>query len=106
MIAFSNGPRRFFYNTGKTLSDAPQAIMSDQIPMIIDTHMIPKGKGPYNRENAFGPVSPSWYDESGERIKGRKYVPVVIKDVTAGTLAFPLKVMLKKMPPATGRGCL
>jgi hypothetical protein len=94
VIAFSNGQDVFFYNTGKTLSDAPQAIMSDQIPMIIDTHMIQKAKDLIIGKTLWT-RSPLWYDESGERIKGRKYVPVVIKDVTAGTLAFPLKVMFE-----------
>ena len=68
--------------------------MSDQIPMIIDTHMIQKAKDLIIGKTLWT-RSPLWYDESGERIKGRKYVPVVIKDVTAGTLAFPLKVMFE-----------
>ena len=36
--------------------------------------------------------SPLWYDEEGNRIPGRKFVPVTIEDVEAGTLVFPVKL--------------
>ena len=91
VLIFSDGNSIFRYNTGKSKSEATGNIYSDQIPMMIDVAMVDatrellKGKQLWTR-------SPLWYDEKGNRIPGRKYVPVTITDVHPGTIVFPVSV--------------
>lgn len=79
------------YNTGKNYDDASRLFFSDQIPMMIDLDMVKQankllaGKKLWIR-------SPLWYGNDGKRIRGRKFVPVIINDVQPGDIAFPLKI--------------
>ena len=91
VLLFTLGDRTYRYNTGKTRQEALTNVKSDQIPMLIDLRMVEAarsllvGKKLWTR-------SPLWYDERGERFTGRKYVPVTVRNVTPGTVAFPMKV--------------
>lgn len=81
----------FKYNTGKKRDEAMRNITSDRIPMLIDLDMVDEtraillGKSLWTR-------SPLWYDSEGQRIDGRKYVPVTIDEVEPGNLSFPLRL--------------
>ncbi|MDE6533257.1 MAG: outer membrane protein assembly factor BamE [Muribaculaceae bacterium] len=91
VLVFSSGNDIFRYNTGKSVDEAPKNVKSDEIPMMIDLKMIESarkllvGKKLWTR-------SPLWYDGNGNRIPGKKYVPVTISDVRPGSLVFPIKV--------------
>lgn len=91
VIVFSCGEVSYKFNTGKTPDEAAVQVTSDQIPMMIDLDMVKSarnlliGKMLWTR-------SPLWYDSEGNRISGRKFVPVTVTDVTPGTLVFPVKV--------------
>lgn len=91
VILFSDGGDIYRYNTGKNVNVAVSEVKSDQIPMMIDENMID-----YTRELLTGKKlwtrSPLWYDEEGARIPGRKFVPVTIENVDAGSLVFPIKL--------------
>lgn len=91
IINFSDGVNTYKYNTAKHVDDAMQQVTSGNIPMLIDSDMIESarsllvGKKLWTR-------SPLWYDASGDRITGLKFVPVTVTEVIPGTIAFPLKV--------------
>lgn len=91
VIIFSDGNELYRYNTGKKIETAPTEVFSDQIPMMIDEIMVDS-----SRELLLGKQlwtrSPLWYDESGSRIPGRKFVPVTIESVEPGSLVFPIKL--------------
>lgn len=94
VIIFSDNNFDYKYNTEKEITVALKEVSSDQIPMMIDEAMIND-----TRELLFGRKlwtrSPLWYDEKGERIRGKKFVPVTITSVEPGTLVFPVKLGLK-----------
>lgn len=91
VLLFSDGTNVYRYNTGKRSDLAPTEVLSDQLPMMIDEAMID-----YARDLLLGKQlwtrSPLWYDDDGNRIPGRKFVPVTVNDVLPGSLVFPIKV--------------
>lgn len=94
VIVFSCGDMTLRHNTGKDIAVAMESVTSDAIPMMIDLKMIDSarnlllGKTLWTR-------SPLWYDANGERIPGKKYVPVTVIAVEPGSLVFPIKVKFK-----------
>lgn len=89
-IIFSNDGNYYSYNTGKTPEDA-QNLTSEQIPMLIDNDMVDETRALLVGKR-FWIKSPLWYDGSGNRINGFKYVPVTITDVEPASAAFPLRL--------------
>lgn len=93
IIVFSDGNRKFLYDTGKNFDSALETVESDDLPMLIDLKMVEDakeqlaGKMVWTRSNL-------WYDDKDERIDGKKYVPVTITDVTPGNFVFPLRLKL------------
>lgn len=91
VIEFKSGNRTYIYSTGKDPRVAASTITGMDIPMLIDLDMVDKaasllvGKKVWTRSRL-------WYDGKGNKIAGRKFVPVVIKGVAAGTMVFPLKI--------------
>lgn len=61
------------------------------IPFIIDLGLVAKINGMLAGKTLYL-LTPTRYNENGERLQGRKYIPVVIKDVTPGNADFPLRV--------------
>lgn len=93
-IMFNDGPRIYYYNTGKTFDDAIKHITSDQIPMMIDLVLIKKTKDKLLGQKLWT-RSPLWYDEKGERIDGQRFVPITIIDVTPGDIIFPIRLQIE-----------
>lgn len=95
-IIFSDDFMPYVYDTGKPSDTAPETLFSNEIPMLIDRQLIEeaanllKGKQLWTRSNL-------WYDENEQRIDGKKYVEVVVENVDAGNLAFPLKLTLRTL---------
>lgn len=93
MVELTDGSRVFFYDTGKDFDSAMENFMSSEIPMLIDRKMVDQaanlltGKKIWTRSNL-------WYNQEGERIDGKKYVPVTVTDVTPGNMVFPLRLEL------------
>lgn len=81
----------FKYNTGKKRDDAMRNVTSDRIPMLIDLNMVEETKGALIGKLLWT-RSPLWYDSNGQRIDGRKYVPVTVDEVEPGNLSFPLRL--------------
>lgn len=90
-ILFSDGIYVYAYDTGKEFDDAMNNIKSDQIPMLIDEDMVVQARGLLTGKK-FWTRSPLWYDSAGNRIDGKRFVPVTIKDVQPGNLVFPLQL--------------
>lgn len=90
-IEFSNDSDTYIYNTGKQPDPALKEITSADIPMLVDNDMISRarslmaGKTLWLRTNL-------WYDDEGNKIAGRKFIPVKILDISPGSVAFPLYV--------------
>lgn len=91
VIVFTCGDDTYKFNTGKTPEEAASQITSDQIPMMIDQDMIESAKKLLIGKELWT-RSPLWYDSEGNRISGRKFVPVTVTDVMPGTLVFPIKI--------------
>lgn len=94
-ISFTDGLRYYVYNTGKPLDQAMTYIKSDQIPMLIDLNLVKKVKDKLV-DHKLWTRSPLWYDDSEERIDGKRFVPVTIVDVVPGNMIFPLKIQIEE----------
>lgn len=91
VLEFSQGDKRYHFNTGKKFAEVEDSFRSDMIPMMIDLKMVNSARTLLEGMKLWT-KSALWYDEQGERITGKKYVPVTIDDVTPGNLVFPIKV--------------
>lgn len=93
-ILFKCGDLMLRYLTGKNRDEAPESINSDALPMLIDLDMIHEasllmtGKKLYTR-------TALWYDKDGNRLAGRKFVPVTIREVLPGSMVFPIKTVFE-----------
>lgn len=90
-IIFNDGTSDFVYPTGRSTEDALSSITSLDIPMLIDLELV------YNyRQRMMGKKfwtrSKLWYDMNGEKINGRKFVPVTISNVLPGDNQFLLRL--------------
>lgn len=86
--------------TGKSPEATQTGYYASMIPMLVDmdiverTDSVLRGRKMYTR-------SQLWYDACGEKIPGRKFVPVEITGVKPGTTAFPLNVEFRDADGAT-----
>lgn len=90
-ILFSDGAFTYAYDTGKTFNDAMENVMSNQIPMLIDEEMVNEAARLLVNKKIWI-RSPLWYDEKGNRINGKKFIPVTILNVKPGNMVFPLNI--------------
>lgn len=94
VILFSDGSHTYKYHTGKTLQDALNSIDSSKLPLLVDMDLADEwkqkltGKTLWTKNNL-------WYDESGRRKDGLKFVAVKVEDVQAATGDFPLKLKIR-----------
>lgn len=91
VLLFSNKGVTYRYNTGRTPGDAGSKVLSDQLPMLVDLDMVARANS-LLQDRKVWIKSPLWYDEEGNRIPGLKLVPVTIRFISPGTVAFPLRV--------------
>lgn len=92
-VDFVDSQYKYPYNTGKTFDAAMSNFLSSQIPMLIDLEMVEKAKEKLVGHKLWTRTF-LWYDESGERINGKKFVPVTIIDVLPGNMVFPFKLKI------------
>lgn len=91
VVVFSDGQKDYSYSTGKSMRTALENLSSMDIPMLIDLDLVKEasdllvGKKVWTR-------SQLWYKPDGERMRGRKFVPVTIKAVSPGTMVFPFRL--------------
>ena len=89
VLLFSDGSHTLSYNTRKPQGNA---IHSTEIPMMIDLDIVSQVRQKLVGLNLWTRSS-LWYNASGEKTDGQKYVPVTITDVTFGDKVFPIKVL-------------
>ena len=92
-IVFTDGIYIYSYDTGKEFDDAMANIKSDQIPMLIDLEMVAQARGLLVGKKLWTRTN-LWYDKDGNRIDGKKFVEVTIKDIQPGDMVFPLRVQI------------
>lgn len=93
-ILFSDGIFIYGYDTGKEFEDAMTDIKSDQIPMLIDLEMVAQARNILLNQKLWTKTN-LWYDKDGNRINGKKFVEVTVKDIKPGDLVFPLLVEIR-----------
>lgn len=91
VVSFADGDRLYDYVTSFTPAEAPRRLRSDAVPMLIDLDMVEQTAALLDGRKLWT-RSPLWYDADGNRIKGMRYVPVTVTDVTPGNMIFPLSV--------------
>lgn len=82
------------YNTGKPVDQAMSDFTSSQIPMLIDLQMVEEANQKLRGLKLWTRTF-LWYDVNGERINGKKFVPVTIIEVLPGNMVFPFKLKIK-----------
>ena len=93
-LLFTDGTYNYSYDTGKEFDVAMEELKSDQIPMLIDEEMVSRVRQ-LLLDQKFWSRSNLWYDINGNRIDGRKYVLVTIRDVKPGNMIFPLQIEIE-----------
>lgn len=101
ILKFECQGQPYFYNTGKSQDEAPLTVTSDAIPMLIDLDMVERAKELLAGKKLWT-RTPLWYDSLGNRIPGKKYVPVTVREVVPGTQIFPIKVAFEDDADKTG----
>ncbi len=82
---------KYKFDTDKTFEEISDMSYRPMIPNLISLDEIDKlaellkGKQLYIR-------TPRWYALSGERVDGKKLIPVMVKDVTIGNMTLPVKL--------------
>lgn len=93
VLDFTDGSFKLPYNTGRPFDTGLDSFRTDQIPMIIDLDIVAQAKELLQGKKVWTKTL-LWYDKNGERINGRKFVPVTITDVEPGNMVFPLNVKI------------
>lgn len=95
VIDFLDRDHIFTYDTGKEFDVAMQGVSSSDIPMLIDEEMVEEARKKLTGQHLWTKSS-LWYDSDGNRIDGKRYVPVTITDVKTGNMVFPLMIEIKE----------
>lgn len=93
VLVFGNKGRHLYYSTGKTLEDVGSSLSSMDVPMVLDLDMVDRSRNLLVGRKVWT-RSQLWYDKNEDKIQGRKFVPVVIKEVEPGNVVFPLRLTL------------
>lgn len=93
-LIFSDGVYNYEYDTGREFNEAMENLKSDQIPMLIDEDMVVQARKLLLNRKVWT-KSPLWYDETGQRIEGKRFVEVEIIEVNPGDMVFPLQLKIK-----------
>lgn len=91
VITFSDGSQLYRYNLNRSKAAADTSVTGLDIPMLIDMDLVERADS-LLRGRKLWTLSQLWYDASGGLLRGRKYVPVTVREVTAGNMVFPLYV--------------
>ncbi len=92
VILFADSLRTYRYPTGMLVEKADSAVISTKLPLLIDLETVSevatrmKGRQLWTR-------SQLWYDSTGEKVNGKKFVPVTVTEILPGSQLFPIKVI-------------
>lgn len=91
VVVLKSGKDQFRYDSGMTSEKALASLSS--IPMLIDLNTVEQTAKLLSGRNVWT-RSRLWYDMSGNKTIGKKYVPVKIVGIEPGDQIFPLKVVI------------
>ena len=91
VLLFFDGVYIYTFDTGKPFQEAMENLKSDQVPMLIDLQMVDEARALLNGKQVWTRSS-LWYDKDGNRVPGRKFIPVTITNISPGNMVFPLEV--------------
>lgn len=94
-IVFEADNHKYRYDAGQR-DVALNNVNSESIPLLIDLDMVESTNNLMKGRHLFTRSS-LWYDSSGNRIQGRKFVEVEIDSVVYGDMVFPLRVYFHEM---------
>lgn len=94
VVTFSDGNNIYRYSTGKTIAKVYESLSSMDIPMLIDLDLVNEVDS-LLRDRKVWTKSQLWYDSDGNKIIGRKFVPVTIRNVSPGTMIFPIRLEIE-----------
>ncbi len=92
VILFRDSVVTYRLPSGTEVQKADSSLLSTRLPMLIDLETVDEiakrmeGKELWTRTQL-------WYDVNGEKVTGRKYVPVKVTKVLPGSQLFPIKVV-------------
>ena len=89
VVLFRHGNRVYRYSTGK--GAATGVLTSGDVPMLIDMDIVARVDSLLKGRKVWT-LSQLWYDRAGNKLRGRKFVPVTIDSVVPGTMVFPLRI--------------
>lgn len=91
-LIFECEGKKYKFDTDKSFDEITDTSYRPMIPNLISLDEVDKiaellkGKQLYIR-------TPQWYALSGERIDGRKLIPVTVKDIAIGNMTLPVKLI-------------
>ncbi len=94
VLIFTDGSRQFRYDTGKSIEQAMKEIDSSRIPLLSDPAINDKWREKIKGRKLWT-KSNLWYDESGNRTQGYRFVEVFVDDILSSTGDFPAKVKIR-----------
>lgn len=94
LIVFDCEGEKFVYETQKTEEEVAKPGYEPLIPNLTPIDNIEKANR-LLQGKTFYIMTPVWYNEYGERVTGRKLVPVTIDSVEAGDYLFPYRIIFR-----------
>lgn len=93
VLLLSDETNEFRLPTGKSPLESRYGVQSSDIPMLIDLDMVKDADRLLTGRKLWIRTA-LWYDIDGNRMAGRKFIPVTVERVEPGTMVFPLRLTL------------
>ena len=93
-LLFRHGDDTYIYTDRRSEASSLSTLTSDKIPMLVDLEMVRQAEERL-RGRRFFLRSLDWQSADGSHLRGEKFIPVTITDVSVGDLAFPVRVAFR-----------
>ena len=93
VLLLSDEKNEFRLPTGKSPLESRYGVQSSDIPMLIDLDMVKDADRLLTGRKLWIRTA-LWYDIDGNRMAGRKFIPVTVERVEPGTMEFPPRLTL------------
>lgn len=90
-LHFRDGVNEYIYPTKKTINEIQRLGVMLQVPFMIEQELVSRYNTLLSGKTFYLKTS-IWYDERGNMITGKKFIPVTIKNISPGDKVFPLRV--------------
>lgn len=89
-VSFDRNGDIFEY-TSRSRNSSSAVVSSDEIPGLLDVMMLDEVSAKL-KGNRYWTLSKLWDDSTGNRMEGKKFIPVTIVEVEPGSMVFPYKI--------------